>query len=157
MRRTLTAAALLLAATACSPVDEPGGIATPPPPAAGNPAATIQPAAPTTAPAAPTGPATTAPGPPSGEHTIVYRVGGTATSASSVSYITGDGQEQQTGVHLPWKRSLKVKGFASASLSAQNAGGGSITCSIDVDGKQVKRSVSSGSYAVVSCVATIGF
>jgi hypothetical protein len=154
MRRTLAAAVLLLAATACSPVDEPGGIATPPPPAVGNPAATTQPAAPTTA---PTGPATTAPGMPSGEHAIVYRVGGSASSASSISYITGDGQEQQTNVRVPWKRSLKVKGFASASLSAQNAGGGSITCEIDVDGKTVKRSTSSGSYAVVSCVATIGF
>jgi Mycobacterium membrane protein len=158
MRRTLTATALLLTATACAPTNQPdGGIATPPPPAAGNPTASAPPAPATTPPPLPTKPAPTKLDLPDGTHTLVYRIGGTASSASSISYSTGDGQEQQTNVRVPWKRSLKVREPASVAITAQNGGSGSITCEIAVDGKTVKRSTSSGSYAVVTCVATIGF
>lgn len=38
-----------------------------------------------------------------------------------------------------------------AQVSAQNGGGGTITCSITVDGKVVKQGTATGEYAIASC------
>jgi hypothetical protein len=93
---------------------------------------------------------------PKGMHAITYRIGGTASRAL-ITYSTPSGQEQQNGAHVPWKHSMKAKDFTMLSVNAQNSGSGTITCEIDVDGKKVKASKSSGAYAVVSCDATLGF
>ena len=90
-----------------------------------------------------------------GTHTVVYKVAGTATKGS-VTYGTPSGQEQTNGVRLPWAKTLKVEAFDILVITAQNGGGGTITCSITVDGKVVKRGKSSGAYAVVTCTAPIG-
>ena len=93
---------------------------------------------------------------PAGTHRVTYRIGGTASRAM-ITYVTPSGEEQRNGAHVPWHKTLKVKDFGMASISAQNSGSGTITCEIDVDGKTVKRSKSSGAYAIASCDATIGF
>lgn len=148
----VTAAAAL---TACAPVG-PGGdsnLATPPPPAPG----TAVPADSPTATATPE-PLTTEPLLPAPDHQITYRIGGSATKAL-ITYSTPSGQEQQNGAHVPWKHRFKVKDgdFVSLIVSAQNSGGGTITCEIDVDGKKVKAAKSSGAYAIASCDYPLGF
>jgi hypothetical protein len=141
MRLTLIALAVLLVA-GCTPVDDSD------PNLASPPATDSSGAAPKAKAAKPKL--------PNGQHQIVYRVGGTATKAL-ITYTTPSGQEQQNGAHVPWKRSLKAKDFSMLSVTAQNSGGGTITCEIDVDGQVKKRSKSSGAYAVVSCDAALGF
>lgn len=140
MRAIITAAALVLIATGCAPVDnsaDPNLSATPP--AAGE---------------SPTAKAK----PKSNLRTITYRISGTATKAL-ITYSTPSGQEQQNGARVPWKRSFKVKKdtFDVLTVSAQNSGGGTITCEIDVDGVKVKAAKSSGAYAIASCDHSLGF
>lgn len=140
MRLTPIAVAALLAAAACAPVNNTDpNLATPP-----------------AAPGPSTAKAKGKPKLPDGTHQIVYRIGGTATKAM-VTYSTPSGQEQQNGASVPWRRSMKAKDFSVLSVTAQNGGSGTITCEIDVDGKRVKASKSSGAYAVVSCDASLGF
>lgn len=90
--------------------------------------------------------------------TITYRVGGSASSGS-ITYSTPSGQEQQNGVDLPWKKTLKVRkgDFAMLDVTVQNGGSGTVTCEIDVDGQKVKAGKSSGAYAIVSCDHALGF
>ncbi|MGH8887673.1 MAG: MmpS family transport accessory protein [Egibacteraceae bacterium] len=94
------------------------------------------------------------PGLNSGPHTIVYEVIG-AEKAGNITYAAGGGGiAQDNGVVLPWRKELQVDGPLSlAQVSAQNAGGGTITCRITVDGKVVKELSSQGEYAVVSCAS----
>ena len=95
---------------------------------------------------------------PKTTQTITYRIGGSATKAL-ITYTTPSGQEQQNGASVPWKRSFKVKkdAFNMLTVTAQNSGGGTITCEIDVDGVKVKAAKSSGAYAIASCDHTLGF
>lgn len=76
-----------------------------------------------------------------------------------VTYSTPSGQEQQNGARVPWHRTFKVKknSFDVLTVSAQNSGGGTITCEIYVDGKKVKAAKSSGAYAIASCDHPLGF
>ncbi|MFB9831815.1 MmpS family transport accessory protein [Actinoallomurus acaciae] len=89
---------------------------------------------------------------------ITYRIGGSATRAL-ITYTTPSGEEQQNGAHVPWHKAFKVKkdAFDVLTVSAQNSGGGTITCEIDVDGIRVKAAKSSGAYAIASCDHTLGF
>lgn len=89
---------------------------------------------------------------------VTYRIAGTATSAL-ITYSTPSGQEQNNGARVPWHKTFKVKkgSFEVLVVSAQNHGGGTITCEIDVDGKKVKASKSSGAYAIASCDHSLGF
>lgn len=90
-----------------------------------------------------------------GLHTVVYEVDGSGTAL--VTYSTPSGQEQDNGADLPWTKKFKAKGGEFLSVSAQNKGGGTITCTITVDGKTIKRARSKGAYAIASCDGMIGF
>lgn len=140
MRLTPPALAVLLL-MGCAPANNSPEPATPPaaPPAVTSPLAT------------PTMPKLT-----TGQHQIVYKVGGTATKAL-ITYVTPSGQEQQNGAPVPWRKAFKAKDFSVLTVSAQNKGSGTVTCEIDVDGKAKKKSTSSGAYAVVTCTASLGF
>lgn len=95
--------------------------------------------------------------PPKSGHVVVYRIRGSAPRAL-ITYSTPSGQEQENGAAVPWKKAIKTHGVDTATISAQNqAASGTITCEITVDGKLVKRSTSSGGYAIATCTATIGF
>jgi hypothetical protein len=138
----IAAAAATLLLAGCAPVDNTAdpNIAAPPPAAATG-----------TTSAAPTAK------PSSTTRTVTYKIGGTATQAL-ITYATPSGQEQQNGARVPWHKTFKVKkgSFAVLVVSAQNKGGGTITCEIDVDGKQVKAAKSSGAYAIASCDHPLG-
>lgn len=96
--------------------------------------------------------------PKSDTRTITYRIGGSATKAL-ITYSTPSGQEQKNGAHVPWHKTFKVKkdAFDVLTVSAQNSGGGTITCEIDVDGVKVKAAKSTGAYAIASCDHPLGF
>lgn len=83
---------------------------------------------------------------------VTYRVTGSA-SASSVTYTVSDNVEQATSVGLPWQKRITLDEVGIvAQVSAQNGGGGSITCEIiNIDGSVLSKHTSTGSYAVVSC------
>ena len=78
--------------------------------------------------------------------TVTYSVDGT-DRASSVSYMTSDGISQSTDVTLPWTHT--EYGVGAASLVAQLAGDGSISC--DISGDISANNYSSGAYSVVTC------
>jgi hypothetical protein len=88
-------------------------------------------------------------------HAVVYKVGGTS-KAASLTYTT-DGStttEQIASAKLPWTKSLSIKGLIPVyQVMAQNAIGqsGTVTCSIEVDGKVAKTATASGEGAIASC------
>lgn len=86
---------------------------------------------------------------------MVYTVAGTATKGL-ITYSTPSGQEQKNGAKVPWKKTFKAKDGEILAVSVQNAGGGSVTCSITLDGKVIKKGKSTGSYAIASCDGIIG-
>jgi hypothetical protein len=90
--------------------------------------------------------------PPSG---IVYSVASDG-GISSVTYATANyGQQQDTSILGPrWSVKIPNRGVQTAILTAQAGGGATtITCSITIDGEQVAKQQSRGSYAVVTCTA----
>jgi len=90
-------------------------------------------------------------------HTIVYRVEGTASSAMITYMNDQTGMEQLNKVRLPWQKSYNMKTGSSTSLVAQsNDYGKTITCIIELDGEEWKRSSSSGDFVVVTCTGWIG-
>lgn len=99
---------------------------------------------------------TTAPTPPAANDTVVYTI--TGGHAQDITYIAPGGNVQESQVTdrtaLPWTQSFTVPAGTEGltmELTAQNAGGGTIGCTITVNGKAVASNSSSGEYAVVSC------
>lgn len=88
-------------------------------------------------------------------HAVVYKVTG-SSKAASLTYTT-DGStttEQISSAKLPWSKSLSIKGLIPVyQVMAQNAIGqsGTVTCSIEVDGKVAKTATASGEGAIASC------
>lgn len=85
---------------------------------------------------------------------VTYDV--TGPSTADITYLTGDlGTEQAVGADLPWSKTIAVDADAAVlSVTAQNNGSGSITCSITRDGVVLSTHTSTGAYAVVTCTAT---
>lgn len=82
---------------------------------------------------------------------ITYKVSAGSGQADDVTYTNGGSIEQDTGVSLPWSKSVDDCGTL-CEVSAQNAGSGSITCEIfDIDGSLLDKETSNGAYAVVMC------
>lgn len=89
-------------------------------------------------------------------HQVVYKVTAKGTTSADLTYTT-DGStttEQIQGAKLPWTKQLEIKGgiISVYQLMAQNAGaGGTVACSIEVDGKVVKTAQGVGQAAIASC------
>lgn len=83
---------------------------------------------------------------------VVIEVTG-AKKASNVTYSLGtDISQDNEAKPLPWKKTLySTDPMLIVSVNAQNAGSGTITCTITVDGTVVKTNSSSGEYAIVTC------
>lgn len=94
--------------------------------------------------------------PKGGLHVVVYEVSGTAKKAD-LTWSTPSGIEQEGDAKVPWKKTLKAKDGTPMSISGQNKSGGTITCTITVDGKKVKTAKSKGLYQIASCNGLIGF
>ncbi|HEY4455088.1 MAG TPA: MmpS family transport accessory protein [Pseudonocardiaceae bacterium] len=91
------------------------------------------------------------------QDTIVYTV--TGGHAGDITYISPGESVQESQLTdrtaLPWSKTwtLDPSGYEQFSLTieAQNAGGGTIGCSITVNGKVIAQNSSSGEYSVVTC------
>lgn len=85
-----------------------------------------------------------------GSSEVKYEITGGA--ASSVTYGTAAGISQEADVKLPWSKTVTDDGLLTiATLDAQNAGSGPVSCKITIDGKVIAEQTSSGQFAVVSC------
>lgn len=90
--------------------------------------------------------------------TVTYELTGSARSAD-ITYETPTGSSQQNHVGVPlMDRShglgIKFEFPGSATflyLSAQNNGGGTITCWIKVDGTTLSHNTARGAYAIATC------
>jgi Mycobacterium membrane protein len=83
---------------------------------------------------------------------LVFEITGSAAEASMT--WTGDrsGVSQENNAPVPWTKAVKyTTGIAGVSVSAQNTGGGTITCTIKKDGEIISTNTSTGDYAIVSC------
>ncbi len=84
--------------------------------------------------------------------TVRYEVSSDSGAANNVTYMINNGEQQDTKVTLPWSKEFTVgEGFQPLVVNAQNAGSGSISCRILIDGKVVNEHTSDGQYAVVMC------
>lgn len=149
----------VLAATACSASPVPS------PPASSAVAPTTQASAPYPSPAAlPTYeapvPAPTSDAAATTEQvvsdTYTYKV--TGKNRGSITYSsTGGNTSQVTSARLPWSKSVDSPGYGGmtfAYVSAQNSGGGTISCQIiGPGGGVISENTSEGSYAIVTCQA----
>lgn len=90
---------------------------------------------------------------------VLYRVTGEGTKAATISYMTETGGiEQINPASLPWQRYFQANPGTVLSLVAQNSNdGGSVTCEIEVDGKVVERSTSTGAYVMVTCGSVVDY
>lgn len=89
------------------------------------------------------------------KHTIVYSV--TGTGAPTITYSSFDnnhnGSTQNSSVPLPWTKTVTGSGIFNAySVTATlGEGGGTLTCTITVDGKQVSTNSANGAFATANC------
>jgi hypothetical protein len=89
---------------------------------------------------------------------VMYQVDGTATSADLTLTTANGGTSQQQDVALPIKNSAGQDGLhitvtkgTFVYISAQNNGGGTITCHIFINGLEAISNTSSGEYTIASC------
>jgi len=84
--------------------------------------------------------------------TIRYEVTGDSGTALNVTYMINQGEQQDTNVALPWSKEFTADDkFQAFVVNAQNAGAGSISCTITVDGRVINQQTSNGQSAVVMC------
>jgi hypothetical protein len=89
------------------------------------------------------------------EAVIVYEVTGDAPAAD-VTYSTFGDQmttNQETVTTLPWTKEVTTTGIVKEGqlIVTTGADGGSVTCKITVDGKEVKTATASGAFAMATC------
>ncbi|HET6710599.1 MmpS family transport accessory protein [Amycolatopsis sp.] len=88
------------------------------------------------------------------KHTIVYSVSGTAKTAD-IDYSTFEqaaSVKSEAGAAVPWTKTVEATGiYVGAFTATTGETGGSVTCKVVVDGKEVKTATASGEYAVASC------
>lgn len=85
------------------------------------------------------------------QHSVTYKVTGSARSVD-VTYQNGTGgTEQKSHVVVPWSQTFQSNSGAYLYLSAQNQGdSGDLTTEIDVDGVPRKTANASGAYVIAS-------
>jgi hypothetical protein len=89
------------------------------------------------------------------ESVIVYEVSGDAATAD-ITYATysDDGTTNQESVTtLPWSKEVKAKGLVKEGqlIVSTGAEGGTVTCKIMVDGKEVDTATATGEFAIATC------
>ncbi|MCD2198258.1 MmpS family protein [Actinomycetospora endophytica] len=89
-----------------------------------------------------------------GPSTYTYKI--TGPSRAMITYTKANLQiAQESSAKVPWTKTVDKSGgsFSVASLTAQNSGSGTISCSItdDETGAVIASNSSEGPYAVVTC------
>lgn len=86
---------------------------------------------------------------------VTYAITASESGSALITYAEDSNFNlaQENGADLPWTKDLTIPegSFRILSLSAQNSGGGDISCSITVGGQVVDTATSSGDYAIVTC------
>lgn len=89
------------------------------------------------------------------EAVIVYEITGDAPSAdvTYTTFGTTTTTNQETITSLPWTKEVKTTGLVKEGqlIVTTGADGGSVTCKITVDGKEVKTATASGAFSMASC------
>ncbi|GAB1509290.1 DUF4190 domain-containing protein [Actinophytocola sp. KF-1] len=89
------------------------------------------------------------------EAVIVYEVTGDAPSADITYSTFGDEMttNQETVTKLPWRKEVTTTGLVKEGqlIVSTGADGGSVTCKLTVDGKEVKTATASGTFAMATC------
>lgn len=91
--------------------------------------------------------------PAGGAHVVTFSAEGRdgAKTAENVTYNVGASIGQESGVPLPYSKTVQASEDATVSLWVQNAGtAGSVSCRIKVDGKVVREATGEGPYGVCS-------
>lgn len=87
--------------------------------------------------------------------TVRYEVSG--ASAADMTFQTGSQDtSQETGAAVPWQDSETMSDGDFYYIAAQNNGGGTISCSVYVDGALIDTNSSSGDYAICTASGTVG-
>ena len=89
------------------------------------------------------------------EAVIVYEVTGDAANVD-VAYSTYGDQvtsSNEAVTTLPWTKEVKTKGIVKEGQLIVTTGeaGGTVTCKVTVDGKQVETATATGAFAVATC------
>lgn len=92
------------------------------------------------------------------ETVVVYEITGDAANVDvTYSVLNGDNMdsEDETVATLPWKKEVKMKGFAADLLPqvlvTTGEAGGNVTCKLTVDGKEVDTETASGPFELATC------
>lgn len=85
-------------------------------------------------------------------HRVVIEVTGDDTKRADVTYVRGTEREEEPRAELPWRETLTGRRFPGVSVTAQNSGaGGTLTCTVTVDGRVLKEVSAEGEFALVIC------
>jgi hypothetical protein len=90
------------------------------------------------------------------EAVIVYEITGDAPNVD-VTYTTFSNENADTKdekvATLPWSKEVKTKGFVKEGQVIVTTGeqGGSVTCKITVDGKEIESNTASGPFEMATC------
>lgn len=90
-------------------------------------------------------------------HAVVYSVTGSGTADITYDAFShgNSGSSQNNNVTLPWTKTVTGSGiFALYSVDGTLSSGGTVTCTITVDGKQVATNTSTGQFASAVCTAS---
>lgn len=94
-------------------------------------------------------------------HVVTYSVTGRG-AAQNITYDTlqeGNGQQgeaQDSNVPLPWSKTIHASGLITSYVVSATVGqsGGSVTCSITIDGKVVSKNTANGAFSTASCTGS---
>jgi hypothetical protein len=86
---------------------------------------------------------------------VTYRVEGSGSSVA-ITYTVGiAGTAKDTATNLPWTKDVSTGG--TVSLTAMNdQSGGTITCRIFVNGKQISEQTATGPLTSARCIGDVG-
>jgi hypothetical protein len=92
------------------------------------------------------------------QHTVVYSVSGSGSPTITYSSFDNNhsGTNQSGNVPLPWTKTITGSGiFNSYDVSATlGEGGGSLTCTLTVDGKLVSHNTATGAFSSADCMGS---
>jgi Mycobacterium membrane protein len=86
---------------------------------------------------------------------VSYEVSGDAKNVEITYSVYGDSitSKDETAATLPWNKQTETKGLVKGGslIAMANEDGGTVTCKVTVDGKEVSTNTASGMFAVASC------
>jgi hypothetical protein len=93
------------------------------------------------------------------KHTIVYSIAGTGTPTITYSSFDNNhnGSTQLSNVPLPWTKTLTGSGLFNVYDVTATLGqdGGTLRCTIAVDGKQVSSNSANGAFSSANCSGSV--